>query len=419
MKRILFTSTLLGALSTSILLAEAPKVLESNKRTFGQSKFIPDISLIVDGSYVSRSIDDEELAHLELPGIAHGGGGHDGHDHGTYNGKNGFNLNYAELVLSSSVDPYLNLDAVFHFSEEGVEIEEAYFTTTFDSGFRLRGGKLYSAFGRLNQQHHHFWDFGDAPLVNTAFLGDHGLNENGLQLVYVAPFEHYLMAGVEILQGENESTFGLEGIEGVFDDAQAPNLVVGYVKASYDIEDTTILSGISFAQGDSRIDHSTDEEDPHAFSGDSTLYGVDLTVKHAFDSYSMLTWQSEWIKREMQGDKFSFNDGNLLGSANLDKEQSGYYTQLVYALNQNWKAGIRYDNIYQNDVIVNGNNKNLEENLDRISVMGEYHPSEFSRFRLQYNQNNAMYNEEGENEQFHTISLQYNISIGAHGAHAF
>ena len=135
------------------------------KRTFEQSKYIPDISLIMDASYVNRDVEDDELGHLEVPGVAHGLLGshsHGEHAHATYNAENGFNLNYAELVLSSSVDPFFTMDGVFHFSPDGVAIEELYFTSTaLGNGARLKGGKFQSNFGYLNEQHHHYWDFSD------------------------------------------------------------------------------------------------------------------------------------------------------------------------------------------------------------------------------------------------------------------
>jgi hypothetical protein len=424
---------LLSALVSASLFAVAPSVKPASERSFSQSQYIPDISLVTDFSYVYRDMDDAELAHLEVPGVAHGLMGshlHDGASHATYNANNGFNFNYAELVLSSSVDPYFNMDAVFHFSESGVEVEEAYFTTTtLPAGLRLRGGKMLSEFGRLNSQHHHFWDFGDMPLVYEAFLGSHGINELGVQLQWIAPLPHYLMIGAEVLQGTNESMFGhsqigdAEAANGVIvDEVRAPSLFVGYVKTAFDVGSTTILPGISCAYGSSRLDHRDDEEDPHAFAGNSVLYGADLTVKHYFDSYSFLTWQSEWMMRDMDGTQYAVDgiDADIvIGEADLQKKQAGFYTQLVYAYDRNWRAGVRYDNIYQNDVTNNGAAKGLPVNFNRYSAMAEYHPSEFSRIRLQYNRNNALYNEEGERQDINTVMLQVNISIGAHGAHDF
>ncbi|MEE8588012.1 MAG: hypothetical protein V3S80_01555, partial [Sulfurimonadaceae bacterium] len=430
---------LLSTFVVSALLAEVPPLKPTSERTFSQSQYIPDISLITDFSYVYRNMDDSELGHLELPGVAHGLMGshsHGEHSHATYNANNGFNLNYAELVLSSNVDPYFSMDAVFHFSEHGVEIEEAYFTTSMlPAGLRVRGGKLLSNFGRLNAQHHHFWDFGDMPLVYEAFLGNHGINELGAQLQWTAPTPFYLMAGVEVLQGNNEAMFGNDPIsdpnnpdpdaEPLGDEVRAPSMYVGYVKTSFDIGNTTILPGLSYAYGSSRIDHFEDEEGPHAFSGDSALYGADLTIKHYFDSYSFLTWQSEWLMRDMEGTQYNNIDTDAddvpdtTVTADLTKKQSGYYTQLVYAYNQNWRVAARYDNIYQNDVTANGIAKDLPNDFNRYSAMAEYHPSEFSRIRLQYNRNNAMYNEDGEQQNIDTVMVQFNIAIGAHGAHSF
>jgi len=402
--------------------------LPAKSKTFSQSSFMPDISLIADMSYVSRNKKNDVVEHLEVPGVAHGLLGshtHDGNTHTPYNAKQGFNLNYAELSLSKSVDPSLNLNGIFHFSEDSVEIEELYFTTTgLGYGSRVKGGKFNSNFGYLNEQHHHYWSFADMPLVYESFLGMHGINENGIQFQWTAPTSTYLMIGAEVLQGNNEQMFGNSYIGSAESPTaaseNAPSLYVGYVKTSFDIDDTTIFAGLSYAQGSSRVDHSSDDENPHAFVGDSSLYGIDLTIKHYFDSYSFLTWQSEILSRDMDGKQYNFDaSGSVASSPDLIKQQSGLYSQLVYAPNKSWQMGVRYDSIFKNDVISNGVNQNKPSHLNKYSAMLEYHTSEFARLRLQYNKNNALYNEAGDKRSIETIILQANISIGAHGAHSF
>lgn len=427
MKKILLSS----ALCATMAFGDAAVLLPKEKRTFDQSKYIPDISAILDLSLVNHSLEDDELAHLEVPGVAHGIMGehdHNGENHATYNAKNGFNLNYLELVLSSSVDPFLSMDAVLHFSEHGAEIEEAYFTTTaLGHGLRARGGKLLSNFGYLNAQHHHYWDFADMPLVYESFLGSHGINELGAQIQWTAPLPFYLMAGFEVLQGTNEGMFGNETIgdaeNPIAKGKSAPSLVVGYVKSSHDFGNTTVAGGISYAQGSARIDHSG-EENPHAFSGDSKLYGADLVVLHQIDSYSSLKWQSEFLARELDGTQYNLDandplDPTLATAVDMNKKQSGLYTQLIYAPNQSWKCGVRYDTILQNDVTANGAGRPQPNGLNKYTAMVEYHTSEFARFRLQYSQNNALFNEAGGREKVDTLLLQANISIGAHSAHSF
>mgnify|MGYP002266977626 CR=1 FL=1 len=192
-------------------------------------------------------------------------------------------------------------------------------------------------------------------------------------------------------------------------------------KSSRDIEFTMTLGGISYANGSSRLYHSG-QEDPSFFSGDSELYGVDFLVKHYFDSYSFLSWQSEWLMRDMDGKEYTLdpNDTTVItGTANLTKKQAGLYTQLEYGINRNWKVAARYDTIYKNDVLENGINLNEPTSLNKYSAMLEYKTSEFAKFRLQYNRNEALYNEDGFKQKIDTIILQANIAIGAHGAHEF
>jgi hypothetical protein len=50
----------------------------------------------------------------------------------------------------------------------------------------------------------------------------------------------------------------------------------------------------------------------------------------------------------------------------------------------------------------------------RVSAMLDFSSSEFSRLRLQYNRDASRANA-GDNQWF----LQYILSLGAHGAHAF
>jgi len=406
--------------------------LQNNSNSFSQRSFIPDISLIVDTSYVSRSQKDEELKHLEIPGIAHGimgehshGGGH---SHAPLNAHKGFNLNYAELALQSVVDPYIEVTGIFHLSENGFEIEEAYgVSRSLDYGLKAKFGKFRSEFGRINVQHSHSQDFADMPLVYVAFLGGHGIDDIGAQLQWTLPTDTYVMAGFEAFQGKNPSMYGTDAIAPAGDEEnivvaspKQPNLLVGYIKSSFDIENTTFLYGASIAYGDSRVNHLTDEE-PHAFTGGSFLYGADLTIKHYIDSYSYLSFQGEYLYRDMDGNVYTYTDDTETAfNVNATrKKQSGYYAQVIYAYNQNWRAGIRYDNINKNDITVESEAQDTEKNFNRYTAMVDYSTSEFARFRLQYNHNRAMFNEDGERQSIDTFILEMNLAIGAHGAHNF
>lgn len=396
MKKIVLSAFLLP------LLASADETSYTNySSSFSQSAFVPDIALIVDMSYTHRNIDDSQQEMYSLLGTPYP-------EYVEYNTNNGFNLNYAELSLHSDVDQMFELDGVFHFNTEGVEIEEAYFTTTsLPAHLQLKGGKFKSDFGYINHQHQHLWDFADAPLVYTTFLSPEGLNNIGAQLQWLAPTPWYMMIGVELMQSGNGASFSNETFDAngtTVEAGTAPALAIAYLKNSFDIQDTTVLLGFSAATGDAKSEEKS-------FDGSTHLYGADLLVKSYFDSYSYLSWQSEVMYRDISGKNVS-----TLPSSDEQLKQAGVYTQLVYAYNRNWRSGIRYDDMFYNDE----NGVDQSQTLDKYTVMAEYDPSEFSRIRAQYSHNNAFTDAmTGNIQTIDEFILELNFAIGAHGAHAF
>lgn len=399
--------------------SEVPKTLEVY--SFSQSKFVPDISFIMDGSYVGRDLKDETVKNLNVPELI---------PSGSLNQKRGFNLNYGELSLFSPVDSYFDLTATLPFTEEGVELEEAYFTTrSLPLGFQAKGGKFRSSFGRLNIQHEHVWDFADAPLVNRAFFGEEGLVEKGVQLNWLAPTPFYLLLGTEILQGENTASFGTDAIglekNGLLfakDETRQPNLLVSFIKSSVDIGSLSLLGGLSYAQGQTRQNITNGSTTQLAF-GDTKIVGLDLTAKYFIDSYRYVSWQNEFMVRHMNlnvgADPAPDDPSQSLNIFGKELKQSGLYSQLVYRFAKRWRIGARYDFLNQNDVTIGGVKQSLPGNLDRTSAMLEFRPTEFSTLRLQFNRDNSLFDGNHTGEPFNSVFLQFNMAIGAHGAHAF
>jgi hypothetical protein len=419
----------------------------SANNPFSQSKFVPGISFILDFSYVHRDLDQEIYESLEVPGFIHGHSHeHDsGHTHAHMNAEKGFNLNYGELVLYAAVDPYFDLFTTFHLSENSFEIEEAYVNTrSLPFGFRVKLGKFLSGFGRINAQHAHYWDFVDIPLVYRSFFGEHGLLEKGVQLNWVAPTDFYLGFGIESLQGVNENSFGTEEFNLVdaeteedirLDEVVLPNAWVFFGKTSVDIGDFVVLAGASYAIGKTRINHFEDDEAPHGFAGDAKILGFDFTVKYIIDSYRSVTLQAEYISRNMDGTRYGVHEhedhGNShqeeeehehdvfeVDGAPLEKNQAGLYTRLVYRFHKLWRLGAHWDWLNKNNIRLDGNSLELPDTLNRYSFMIDFNPTEFSRIRLQYNLNRFAYHEGGR-RNYHGFVVQFNLAIGAHGAHAF
>jgi len=262
------------------------------------------------------------------------------------------------------------------------------------------------------------------PLIYTRMLGEEGLNEQGFQLQYLVPSEQYIMLGVEVFKGQNEQSFGYEGFEiskdshFVIEDTNYPSLWVAYAKTSFEMGQGTVLTGVSMAEGNSRLNH-LDDENAQAYEGKNTLYGLDFTYKYYFTANHAITWQNEYLYREMDGTQYTQNASGQWQGLSLEKAEAGYYTELIYQYDKNWRTGFRYSAINQNEVTVNGNDKSNPEDSYVASAMLEYNPTEFSRLRLQYNHNSSLYDEEGNKNNNNEIILQFNYAIGAHGAHAF
>lgn len=358
------------------------KVATVTKNTsgFNQSAFLPDMSFILDASAVSRNIKNSEYELYNMPGFtetpAHG------EAEIPFNKDRGFNFNYAEVALHSVVDPYFDANVIFHIQPDALEVEEAFVTTReLPYGLRAKAGKFRSAFGRINAIHQHAWNFTSQPLVYEALIGGEGINSAGVQMQWIAPTDTYLMVGGEAMQKLTPESPNEEN-----------NLYIGYVKSSVDIGDTSILGGVSMARSKYFEDETT------GLVNNSDIYGLDLTIKSMIDSYSSITFQGELLSRIQQ-------------SASGDATQAGLYGELVYKINNNYSAGVRYDSLYKNLT-------NQPDDLKRYTTMVEYRPFEFSKIRLQYTRDKSKeFN--GERKDIDEVLLGITIEAGAHGAHAF
>jgi hypothetical protein len=395
---------------------------------FDQSKYVPDIALILDVSGVDRNMVDQKYYSLTIPGFSFpflnqpSSSG--------LNAHRGMNFNYGELSLYSVVDPYFDLFAVIDLAPESAGLEEAYFTTRkLPYGFKIKAGKFLASFGRVNEQHEHYWDFANRPLIATALFGEDGLNEIGAQVTWVAPTSFYLVFGAEVLNGANEQSFGTTGFSDprgsvAIDAVQGPNLYIGFIRSSFDIEEASILFGISNAMGTTRNDQGYSGGMGNAVDANTDIVGGDLTVKYSLDAIRFVSFQGEYMYRVMNGKEYSesYFSNLVFPPSQLDKHNSGFYAQVAAKLDQLWEIGVRYDLLMQNDVSLGGMNQQMPSNLPRYSAMIEYNPTEFSRLRLQFDRDESRYIQSsgGLSRQPYTqIILQANLTIGAHGAHAF
>ena len=392
----------------------------------------PDISVVVDANYY-RSSGDERARHLvaETSGFADVHKQEDSHEHAHAHGfDEGFNLRHLELMLASDVDPYFKGWAIVAAGTDGAELEEAVFQTTrLPFGWQVKGGKFYSDFSRQNAKHPHEWNFADQPLIHQLLLGEHGLNEKGVQVSWLAPTDFYLTLGVEALQGENENIFAYQADgDNPLPERAGPRLFVGWAKVAPTLSGSHALQlGVFAARGVHQESHLglTGEEDvdSHWLSGHQWMGGADFVYRYTPDTkygYRWLTLEGGYIYREKDIELIAHNNpvrAALVGN-DLTSKQDGFYVQGAYGFAPRWRLGLRGEMVGLTNEISKPNGE--EEDYDssyRASAMLDWTLSEFSRVRFQLNRGRYA-TEEGDKDATE-VFLQVMVAFGAHGAHKF
>ncbi len=341
-------------------------------------------------------------------------GGHDPH-------KRGFTIQNLELVLTGAVDPYFNLQAnlITFISPEGesvLEVEEAFATTTsLSSGLQLKVGQFFSEFGRLNAQHPHSWAFVDQPVINTRLFGEDGMRGPGARLSWLMPTNWYseLFLTAQNANGETMASFlsSQDPAENFAGYAMQPTPVKTLGRLVYtprwlnsvDISpQTTINFGLSGAFG------------PNSTGGDNrtNIFGADIYVKHKRavneKGFPFWSWQTEYIKRNYEA-----------GAAKDKLSDWGIYSQFLWGYAVYRVFGVRYD-------MADGSGEEptgalpritdpLRDKRTRFSVNHTWYPTEFSKIRLQYNNDKA----DHLAKPAHSFWLQGEFQIGKHAAHKF
>src|SRR5207253_1585105 len=264
----------------------------------GTNAFNPDVSLILQGTAARISQNPNDF---QITGFAPSGG-----EVGP--APRSFSLGESELVISSNIDPYFRGQLVASFTpEDTLEVEEAFFQTlALGRGFTIKGGRFLSSIGYLNQIHQHAWDFQDAPLPYKAFLGGR-LNDDGVQLRWVAPTDLLVELGTELGQGR---TF-----PGTAPNKNGTGLWTAFAHVGGDIGASTAWrTGLSYVRT-SPQDRAVPDMDAlgtQSFTGRSNLWIADFILKWAPGGNPTVTnfkLQGEYFRRKESGD-LNFNNVN-------------------------------------------------------------------------------------------------------------
>jgi len=393
-----------------VAVAPAASISPSGSTGGGLSAFNPAISAVLQGVYANLSQDPNQYT---IHGFVPSGD--------IAPAKRGFSIAESELGLSANVDDKIFGNLIFSISPDNtVEVEEAYgVLTAIPNGFTPKFGRFLSSIGYLNDQHQHVWDFYDAPLPYQAFLGGQ-FRSDGLQLKWIAPTDTFIELGAEV--GDGNSFPGAERNRNGIGDAAV------YVHAGGDIDaSNSWRAGLSWLGVRPRgreyaVTDVAGNAAQVAFDGRSDLAIADFVWKYAPNGNARDTnfkLQGEYFWRRESGDLTYDRDGalGLTQTAPYSSRQSGWYIEGIYQFMPYWRLGARYDRLSSGTVDYGANGIYLAEdsfNPQRYSVMLDYTPSEFSRFRVQWQQS-KLRPDLTDNQLF----IQYILTIGAHGAHKF
>ncbi len=365
--------------------------------------FNPAIGVVFNGQASSFSEDDNNIAGFAI--------GEEGE-----RGKEGLSLGESEIVINANVDDKFAAQftgaVASEDGEDVLEIEEAYIQTLgLPYGTNITAGRMLGNLGYMNEKHAHTDDFADRPLPYRAFLNN-AFNDEGIQASIVLPTDLFMEIGGGAWRGgdfpASDDTGGGVGSYSA------------YARVGGDIGDNQNWRiGASYlgsqASGQGRIVGEPGEE--ITFKGDSNLYIAD--VKYAWAptgnaSNQELSLQAEYFMRDEDG---TYEDtAAALAATPYDGQQSGYYAQALYRFLPQWRVGYRYaamdagkiDAAFAGTALDTGGHDPYAH-----ALMVDYSRSEFSRIRLQYNNDHAGLDTDNQ------FIAQYIMSIGAHAAHKY
>ncbi|WP_087018550.1 hypothetical protein [Thaumasiovibrio subtropicus] len=341
--------------------------------------------------------------------------------------EEGFGLGHTEINMSANIDDKFrgSLTTVLesHGDHADLLIEEAFIeTTSLPHGLNIKGGRFLSSFGSLNNQHLHEDAFAERPVAYRNYLGGH-FYDDGVSASVVLPTDLYIRLGVEALSGQQMSAIDDPSTVGIYS-----------ATATFGGDISTASSwqlGFSYLRNDNgRVDsfgdhdHDHDHDHPHRFGHDHDhshsasvtgkhLYGMDFVWKWAPNGnykYQNLTVSAEWLRLNDATSRDYKFEHDYPGT--LD----AFYLSGVYRLSPSWSVGARYSEAEDFDVKMYGHYPYFKRETEReFDLMLAWNSSHFGTIRGQYTRAENQRHDREDN----IFTLQYVMSFGAHGAHAF
>jgi hypothetical protein len=314
------------------------------------------------------------------------GGGHDPK-------ATGFRLQSADFSMAGSVERAF--DAELHIAfvidqltgATGVELEEAFLRTNFlPYGFDVEAGQMFTEFGIHNPMHLHEWAWIDQPVINTRMFGGDGMRQVGVRIGWLAPklgaIQSHIHVGAQNPTGETMKSF-LGSDEALSERARRKGNVNGIDDLVYLVrmdnrlslgKETMVRAGFSAVFG------------PNATgsTGDTQIYGADLTVERALSKQWSARWSNEFMYRTYKA------QNDLVGGTASDSlVDYGFYSQVALDYSDKYWVGLRYERATgSGDEPARDSNSDLDLRQRFSPIVGwQFAPG--AQLRLQYNYDKA------------------------------
>ena len=310
-----------------------------------------------------------------------GRGGNKGNDAASES-PNGFQFQEVETRFTSNIDAYFRGNVILAVEKEGdefhVEPEEVFIDTLSLPSLTLKAGKFYASLGRHNGLQTHAFPFVDQPITNEYILGEEGLNETGLSVSYLAPTPWYLELVAQGFSATNETLFNSP--------TQDDMAGVLFVKNLWDLSDSSTFEfDLGYGNG------------KNSFAGVTHIYSASATFKWRPVERSTsrsFSWTAEFLQSQRE-------------NAPVDPRVGGVSTWVQWQFARRWWLQGRGEYL--------GLPKPDDGITKKYSALVGFVPTEYSALRLQYDNIDA----DGEERPENRVSIQLNVSLGAHPAHSY
>jgi hypothetical protein len=261
----------------------------------------------------------------------------------------------------------------------------------------LRAGRIYNRTTVQNNQHLHAWDFVNASLMTTRFLGEEGLLTESAELTWEIPtlqdnFLHFSYGDAVEHAHEEEEEGDPDEVHG--EEAYLTNDIYTISLTGYYYHDDFNLYHY-------KAHYSTGT---NGYGLDGAIYGGSLQYRWRENglepSGRYFSIGAEWTRRD-----FDYASEDLSRSGNAT--ENGYALSAEYGFNSNWNVASRFEYVEGLGTV----EESPQINRTSLAITRFFHLSDHvdGHVRLQYD-----YEDRDEQDDSNSVWLQLQFNFGSH-----